>query len=320
MKQNIVLALAVILSMLVGCNQDHFARQLIEHDTSYGKLGLTLTGSSEKLLAQKRIDAHRQVERPDETIIDVWVIKARSKNNASSDSTGTVLLIHGLMDSKSTYFGLANRMADKGYDVVLPDLRGHGNSTGKYVTYGAFEKQDIKAVMDELIAEDMINPNIYAFGVSMGGSVALQYAAIDPRCKGVMTVAATKDAHATTRRMMLFIAPTMSEKDFEKNLIRAGEIAGFNPAEASSIKAVETIDSPVLLVHGLLDATAPADSSEAIFEAANEPKQLIIVPWAGHLTVLLAREIWIADQIDNIAKTGLELKAQEPEGLKKISF
>jgi fermentation-respiration switch protein FrsA (DUF1100 family) len=63
----------------------------------------------------------------------------------------------------------------------------------------------------------------------------------------------------------------------------------------------------------LLDTTVPVEHSQALYDAAREPKQLIIVPWAGHASLLLAREAWIAEQIDTLAKTGLKKQASPPK-------
>jgi len=311
------IATCLIAASLVcsGCERDFYARKLIEFDTSYGKYGLLWTGSDQQLLKQKRIDMHRRFTMPDNTVIDTWVIKAKAPGDSSEGTgpKGTVLLIHGLLDSKASYLRLGERLAKMGYDVVLPDLRGHGHSGGKYVTYGALEKHDMKAVVDELFAEGAVQGPVYAFGVSMGAAVAIQYAAIEPRCKGVMAMAPYKDARSITLRAIALIAMTMSSDEFEAVLARAGQIAKFDPAEASSVAAARKLTCPILLVHGLLDTTVPADHSKAIYDAAGEPKQLIIVPWASHATLLLAREAWIAEQIERIATKGLKTKAPLPK-------
>jgi pimeloyl-ACP methyl ester carboxylesterase len=299
-------------ALCAGCRSDYYARKLIEHDTTYGKVGLTLTGTAEQLTQQKRIDLHRRIEGADKTPIDVWVIRGRQGVEGGSPA-GTVVLIHGLLDSKATYLPLGQRLSGMGYDVVLPDLRAHGLSGGSYVTYGALEKRDIKAVMDSLLGAGEVRPPVYAFGVSLGAAVAIQYAAMEPRCKGVMAMAPYKDAGSITRRMIAFLAPMMSNADFQQTLDRAGKIARFDPNDASALQAIGKLNCPILLVHGLLDTTVPVEHSQALYDAAREPKQLIIVPWAGHASLLLAREAWIAEQIDTLAKTGLKKQASPPK-------
>jgi len=317
MKRTSSIALFSLAALMAaGCQQDFYARKIIEQDTNYGKLVLTMTGDADSLVKNKRIDLHHRIVTSDKTKIDVWIIKGKPPTPAEAANfkpAGTVAIIHGLLDSKASYLSLGEKISKLGYDVVLPDMRAHGASGGKYVTWGAKEKYDVKQVIDTLEKAKVLSAeNIYAFGTSLGGAVAIQYAAIEPRVKGVMAMAPPKDI-TIVRRGMAILAPTMSDKDFNAVLARAGKLGDFDPAQASAIKAASTLKCPLLLVHGLLDMTVPVDNSSAIYKAANEPKQIIIVPWASHATLLLASEAWIANQIDNIAKTGLKKPAEEPK-------
>jgi pimeloyl-ACP methyl ester carboxylesterase len=307
-----IVAILLVGAFGAGCQSDYYARGLVEYDTTYGKLALTLTGTGDQLVGQKRIDGCLGIEGADKTPIDVWVLSARPAADQPGPS-GTVLLLHGLLDSKATYLPLGERLAKMGYDVVLTDLRAHGRSGGRYVTYGSLERQDAKAVVDALLAGGKVHAPIYAFGVSLGAATAIQYAAIEPKCKGVMAMAPFKDARSITRRIIAFRAPMMSNTDFERTLARAGKIGHFDPNDASALQAIGKLHCPILLVHGLLDTTVPLEHSEALYAAAKDPKQLVVVPWAGHASLLLAREAWIADQIDSMAKTGLKKQASPPK-------
>ena len=304
----LLLALAV-----VGCQNDRYARQLVQFDTGYGKVSQTLTGTPEQLIEQKRIDMHRRVTMDDKIVIDAWVIKAAPPSDQFTTSSGTVVVLHGLLDSKAGYLSLGQRLSKLGYDVILIDLRAHGASGGQYVTYGAMEKNDVKAVVDALLKESAARPPVYAFGVSLGGATAIQYAAIDPRCKGVMAIAPYADARDIAKWMMALSAPLMSNAEFDATLDQAGKLAHFNPAEVSSVEAAKKLTCPLLLVHGQLDGIVPVDQSQAVYDATKSPKQLIIVPWAGHKTIMLAREDWVAEQIDHLARTGLATPAEMPE-------
>ena len=309
-----MLSLAILPA--IGCEQDFYARKIVEQDTGYGKVMLSLTGDADSLIEQKRVDFHYRLSTSDKTKIDVWVIKGKPPAPAEEpqqfEPQGTVVILHGLSDSKASYLSMGERLAKMGYDVVLPDLRAHGASGGKYVTWGAKERTDVKQVMDALTTGKIVSDKVYAFGSSIGAAVAIQYAAIDPRARGVMAMAPYKDI-TIVRRTIALLAPTISDEDFDAVLARAGKMADFEPADASTTDAAARLKCPLLLVHGLLDMTVPVDHSQAIYDAAGEPKQIIIVPWASHLTLLMGREAWIAEQIDNIAKTGLKQPAPEPK-------
>jgi len=303
-----------VLALLAstGCQRDDYARRLIEPTANLGQM-MDLTASNEQLVQSGKIDAARQFQMPDGVEIDTWIVKAAAAEGPAAETRGTVVILHDLGDSKAPHLSLARRLANRGFDVVLPDLRAHGRSTGRYVTYGAKEKHDVRAIVGELLRDGEIHEPVYAYGLSLGAATAIQYAAIEPRCKGVVAMAPYQDAQTICRRWMAFHAPTMSEADFMSTLERAGQIAGFNPEDASSIRAVQTTTTPLLLVHGLLDSTVPWDQSQAVFDAASEPKQIIIVPWASHITLPAFREQWVAEQIDHIATTGLKTDAPAPD-------
>jgi predicted alpha/beta-fold hydrolase len=64
---------------------------------------------------------------------------------------GTLVLLHGIMMSRESMHMWAVYFAQKGYRIVLVDLRGHGRSTGRWIGYGAWEVADLIKVVDELL-------------------------------------------------------------------------------------------------------------------------------------------------------------------------
>lgn len=310
MRHAYAMGFVTLLALVAGCADDHYATMIVQPDTGYGKLQAKLVGSASQLQARHRIDWHGQIQSTDKTLIDTWVVNARPPKGPLADngsaSRGTVVLLHGLGDSKASYLGAAQKLADKGYDVVLPDLPGHGDSTG-YVTYGACEKYYLTAVMDYLTAQKKISGPLYVFGVSLGGTVAVQYAAADPRVQGVLAVAPYKDAQSMARLMLRPIAPMMSQANFERVLLRAGDMAHFNPETASGVQAAAKLRCPLVVVYGMLDLSVPTSQSQAVYDAAPQPKKLIAVtPGPEQLALGILWDAWIADQMDTLARNGLK--------------
>ena len=300
------LPLLLVCGLLTGCTVDQYARMLIEQDTTYGKINQAMVGSSEQLVASKAVSAARRFTMADGTQIDVWVLKAATE----APARGTVLLLHGLCDSKVTYVRLGRLLATKGFDVVLPDLRAHGRSTGKFVTYGALEKQDQKTVMDTLLAEKAVAEPVYAFGASMGASVAILYAAMEPRVQGVMAVAPSRDMRITCRRFLTRNAILLDDLQFDKVIAKAGQIGDFRPSEASSLVEIARLRCPVLLVHGTLDVFVPFADSKELYDAAICPKEIELVPLAGHFGVIFAREGQIAEGMERVVSGRLKTTTQ----------
>ena len=108
-------------------------------------------------------------------------ILLKTKNNlvleawyAKTDSTprGTVVLFHGLNNSKSMSIQESNEFRFMGYNVLLVDFRAHGNSEGNTTTIGWQESEDVKLAYDWLVQKD--ENKIFLWGFSMGSVAVLK--------------------------------------------------------------------------------------------------------------------------------------------------
>lgn len=307
MKQISAIGAALLVAgLLAGCSAqtEQEAKMLVEPARWPGRTMEFFAGTSKLLLASGRISSHRRVAVEKGVEIDAWVIHSRlSDRQAEHDSSifeskltrGTVVLLHPLMTGKAWFLGLGEKLADRGWDVILMDLRGHGYSSGSYTTWGAREKNDVKAVVDELVKTEPIHDRIYVCGSSMGAAVGIQYAAIDPRCKGVIAIAPPVGAVGVFRRM-LFLLP---RKRFDKAVDRAGELADFDPAKASALAAAEKLQCPLMVIQGRWDMLVPVKEAKAVFKAADTPKKYIQLDFTGHVAEL-GRTNWLAGQMDTL--------------------
>jgi pimeloyl-ACP methyl ester carboxylesterase len=201
------------------------------------------------------------------------------------------------MCSKAWFLTMGGKLADRGWDVVLPDLRAHGASGGQHITWGAKEKHDLRAVMDRLLADGKVSGRIYVAGSSMGASVAIQYAAIEPRCRGVMAIAPPRSALEICRRILFFVKLT----DFDAAMGEAARLADFDPDDASAEQAAKRLHCPLLLIHGVWDFIVPFQHSEAIYLAAKCPKKLQAQYLHGHAPEF-CRDGWFIKQFGELLK------------------
>jgi len=98
---------------------------------------------------------------------------------ANSTPSGlTVLMIHGFLDSGATWDLVAEPLARAGHTVLVPDLRGYGDS-GRVGVGGYYHFPDYVGDVAALV--EQINPARLALvGHSMGGTVASLYAGAVP--------------------------------------------------------------------------------------------------------------------------------------------
>ena len=104
---------------------------------------------------------------PPSALLSVWIMEPSRR-----PLQGTVLLLHGIRDSKSSMRGMGQVLADGGFRSVLIDLRGHGSSTGDWLTYGVVDSQDLTQVLDALDRRNLLAEPVGVFGCSYGAATA----------------------------------------------------------------------------------------------------------------------------------------------------
>ena len=165
-----------------------------------------------------------------------------------------------------------------------------------------------RPIGDALVDENLVSPPVYALGASLGGSIAIQYAAIDPRCRGVMALAPPTGIRGAAKLM----SPFSTEESINVAVRRAGAIAAFDPENASALDAVARLNCPLILVHGIWDVVVPYRHSKRIYKAANNPKKLITLYFADHTGVQVGRNWWIVKKMRSLLEMAGQHKGKPP--------
>ena len=194
----------------------------------------------------------------------------------------------GLNGFDFRYIPLFNR---HGYSLLLFDARGLGASGG-VSSMGALEWRDYLGAVDFLAARGV--SRVGFCGGSQGGASAILAAA---RCPAVAAVVA-ESAYASWRTTLYYAL--CSYAHLPAILARpgrlapgplAGTAAGFRPARTPSPSGTSRPSRPraVLLIHGPHDPYVPTSEVQRLFDAAGQPKELWILPEAGHTQALELR-------------------------------
>jgi dipeptidyl aminopeptidase/acylaminoacyl peptidase len=185
---------------------------------------------------------------------------------------GLIVILHGLTDQKEGMLSIAEAFADAGYLAVVPDLRAHGSSGGRYTSMGYREKWDMEALLNYLESQGCDVSHTGALGGSLGAAVALQWAGIDPRVKAVVAVA----PFAELSSEMKYFYKVHNVSMLQAFLIEAAaqREGRFDISDVSPLNAVEHIDTPILLAHGRQDDIVPVTESRRLFRAARGPVAL----------------------------------------------
>lgn len=215
------------------------------------------------------------------------------RGDAAGKHRGTLIYLHGVADNRASGAGVIGRFQKRGFDVVAYDSRAHGESGGDACTYGYYEKEDLRRVLDT------VRPGpIILVGSSLGAAVALQLAAIDNRVMAVIAAECFSDLRTVVKeRAPFFFTPGVIGR-----AIQLAEQQGqFQIDIVSPAAAARTIMVPALIIHGEADLDTPPDHSRRVFASLAGPKQLILVHGARH-NESLQGTIWtdIENWIDKV--------------------
>ena len=85
-----------------------------------------------------------------------------------TDSHKTAIVAHGYMGNAETMANYAKMFHDLGYNVLVPDARGHGKSEGDYIGFGWHERKDYVKWIDQVLETNGQSEEIVLYGISMG--------------------------------------------------------------------------------------------------------------------------------------------------------
>lgn len=104
-----------------------------------------------------------------------------------SRNGATILLVHGFSSNREQMVPAARLLAEKGYGVLMIDLRAHGASDGSVCTWGDGERNDVVAALDFLSQRPEVDTQrIGGLGVSLGASVLTLVGAEDRRLSALV--------------------------------------------------------------------------------------------------------------------------------------
>jgi pimeloyl-ACP methyl ester carboxylesterase len=220
----------------------------------------------------------------DEVVIRGWLVRAEPASDR------TVILIHGIGDNRVGVLSLLPVVGPLGANVALIDLRSHGESGGRFVTYGARERRDLSAVIDWLVEHGLARPGGVALvGLSLGGAISIQTAAEDARVAAVVADGAFADLRQViyARARQIFL-PGVTLVPMGLRL--AERRAGFSARAVSPLGVAARVRCPVLLIHGDDDPLISSEQAQALAAAFDGRADLWRLADVGHCGALAADE------------------------------
>ncbi len=198
-------------------------------------------------------------------------------------SNKLVIVAHGYGQNNQDMSPWVKLFYDLGYNILLPDARGHGESTGKYIGFGWHERHDYLEWIDKMNVE-LNNPTIVLFGLSMGGATVVNVSG-EKLPDNVVAIIEDCGYSSLTKELEFqfkkrYNLPTYPLLNLTSAYTKLR--AGYTFDEVAPYKQITMNNLPILIIHGDKDGIVPVDMAYELYEAANEPKELYIVKGARH--------------------------------------
>ena len=272
----VLLTLFIGVSSLVGVLFYNLALNAnYSKDIIYAEYNDENLNDAQKWLEEKSNYSDKYIESYDKLQLHSYVV--------SQNSNKWAIVVHGyggsgkLMSDKSKYF------YDMGYNVLIPDLRGHGKSEGDYIGMGWKDRLDIISWINFIIKE---NPNaeIVLHGTSMGAATVLMTSGenLPSNVKAIVADCAYTSAwDEFSYQLETYLKVPSSYILNVTNMVTKLK-AGYSLKEASALECVKKATVPILYIHGDKDKFVPYSMMDKLYDATSSPKEKLTIDGGEH--------------------------------------
>jgi fermentation-respiration switch protein FrsA (DUF1100 family) len=286
MKQKVTIGLvvgSVLFSLLVFYTFNEMTSKRVSDEQRYNMLASLLK-------EEVKINSHDNLQ-----LHGFYIPYFRSQD----ETVKTIILVHGYSVSSAYMLHYLRTFLEHGWDILLIDQRGHGQSEGKYASYGFHEKFDLDRWVSWVQQRNGRDSIIGLLGVSMGAGTVLEYAAINQDAKFIIADCPYSDLNELIKYQIWQRAHLPSFPLINAVNVMLSQKVGFTLQDVSPINAIKDQEIPIMFIHGSEDTFVPTYMSEDLYKAKKGKKKLLIVGGAGHGNsymkndLLYEKEMWL---------------------------
>lgn len=213
-------------------------------------------------------------------------LAAYYRRSGDQDCKNTVILLHGYNEHPSEMAPYAKMfMNNFKCNILIPHMRAHCMSYGKYCTYGIYETEDLNAWIRFAVKQGGPATRVYLMGRSMGAVTSLICAAqpnVAPNVAGVVADC----PYDSLNNVLVHIGKKRYNIDFTRMLkkinVKVKTELEFDMSICNAADFARSIQVPVLLYVGTEDDVAVPDGVRNIYNNLECQKRMVMINDAGH--------------------------------------
>ena len=205
---------------------------------------------------------------------------------AANPTDKLVILTHGYL-GEALQMGLFGQYYhnDLGYNIFMPDARGHGLSEGNYYGFGWPDRLDIIDWTNYLVSNLGTSTKVVYHGLSMGAATVLMTSGEEELPRQVKAIIADSPYESVYQLFKyqlkrMFYLPAFPLLDSASLLMKIK--TGYSFKKASALKEVEKTNVPILYIHGESDTFVPTEMAEKLYQQTSSDAELLLIPNVNH--------------------------------------
>lgn len=217
------------------------------------------------------------------TSFDGLTLRAKLIKNPNGAAGRVAICCHGYCATPRSMQVQARLFYDKGFDVLLPAMRGHDASDGK-IGMAWLDRFDLLRWIDKIIELYGKSVSIALAGTSMGGATVIAASGMNPPAQVKCVIddcgfsSQRDEYYACVKSVPLPKALAVSPLAVGVRLVH-----GYSIYDADIVPLARSITIPALFFHGERDAFVPLELGKKLYEACGSPdKSFLSVPDAAH--------------------------------------
>lgn len=233
-----------------------------------------------------------------------------------------LIAVHGYGQAASAMFPFVKPFYEAGFNILIPECRGCGRSGGNFYGLGWGDRMDV-VKWSRLIAADQPKAEIILFGISTGADAVVMASGEDNLPTNVRCIIsdsaysrAIDESNYLLKRRGLpgFAAGLLTFSLSFVSYLRAG----YSLADASAVNQAAKSHTATLFIHGGADDFFPVEMAYEIYEAADCPKEILVVQEATHGYSMFADYAQYWERIWKFTDTYMPSKTNETSYLSRL--